>query len=901
MKKWIKWSLISLFSLLGIAIISLIIGLSIALSPKTLTPIVTDILAEEVGDDVTLERIDLNLFSDFPSIQVEINELSLLDSLLVAKVAYANVNTWQYLIKEKIVVKDFYVHDADISYVMDTLEGTTIKLENVDLEVQGLVGEDDDYSVSDAELRIDENTINASGSYNMEDELAKLKVVSNNYNIEELIKLLNIDFLPISSGILSLDISSELDLKDANRSEVVIKNLDFVTGSNHFYLSGKVQKASSDLEQIVDLKLTANIELAEINDMFLDSLGMDLNGRIKGDILTNFTVSDVLESDFSKLSLESRFDYADLKVDYDSLYLTDYKGQIILNKPLRNDGQDVLEMVFSGSDLLFKQLEQLESRLSYPEFILELKLNEKDSVGVDFDAFCCFQADNIQAKTDSINLNLRKPYGGLDYNIDIINDDNLASIYAKGQADWKDYLSKSTNNANLSLEYSSEQFNARLEDSLELNTASINTNITGSYNRTDRSDSVHTYLPKLVAGISLDNAKLNFDRLTPSIEISNFNVLYTPEKLNVDRCRIQVGNSDLSLDGEIKNIDAYLNRDSVLRGNLNYYSDYTDVDQLLALVDSLIPKTEEEPSFEAVNEVNDSVEVSSADIVDENNLVANDDSEVFIVPDRVDFRLNSEIETLIYDDNIIKNVGGEIILRDKKLVANQLGFTSNAARLLCTGIYRSDRKDHLYAGFDFHLLDVDIEELINFVPVIDTLVPMLKSFKGEAEFHFAGETYLNSHYEPKISTLRAAAAIEGKNLVVLDDETFSTISKYLLFSKKAENVVDSISVEATVFRNNIDLQPFLISMDRWQAVISGRHNLNQNFQYHISVTDCPLPTRLGLDISGTFDDMKYKLAPCRYKSLYKPKRQGEVDKRVLGIKEMISSSLKENITKHYSE
>ena len=94
----------------------------------------------------------------------------------------------------------------------------------------------------------------------------------------------------------------------------------------------------------------------------------------------------------------------------------------------------------------------------------------------------------------------------------------------------------------------------------------------------------------------------------------------------------------------------------------------------------------------------------------------------------------------------------------------------------------------MFAGVDFHLLNIDVAELIHLIPDIDTIVPMLKAFDGKAEFHLAAETYLKSNYDLKMSTLRGAAAIEGKDLVLLDGETYSTIAKYMMFNKKTRNI-----------------------------------------------------------------------------------------------------------------
>ena len=170
-----------------------------------------------------------------------------------------------------------------------------------------------------------------------------------------------------------------------------------------------------------------------------------------------------------------------------------------------------------------------------------------------------------------------------------------------------------------------------------------------------------------------------------------------------------------------------------------------------------------------------------------------------------------------------------------------------------------------------------------------------KSFKGKGEFHLAGETYLKSDYSLKQSTIRGAAAFQGQELTLMDTETFGMIAKKLMFKKKTVNVIDSLSVEMTLFKDEIDVYPFLIVMDNYKAVISGRHNMDNSFNYHISVTDTPLPVRLGLNVTGTIDDLKYNIVDCKYKHLYNPKKQGAMESQTLRLKKLISESLKKNV------
>ena len=364
--------------------------------------------------------------------------------------------------------------------------------------------------------------------------------------------------------------------------------------------------------------------------------------------------------------------------------------------------------------------------------------------------------------------------------------------------------------------------------------------------------------------------------LTLPLEIPHLKFDYADGHFTINDSRILLGNSDFGLRGDVHSIDSFINKTGLLKADLDFSSSYTDVTQLMDLVSGF--GSTEEPEEEAEEtEVDDATE-----------------DDPFMVPLGVDVKLNTDIRTVNVNGFDFDDIGGHLLVKDGVLVLEEMGFTSDAARMQLTAMYKSPRKNHLFVGFDFHLLDIEIDELIRMIPDVDSIVPMLKAFDGEAEFHFAGETYLKSNYDIKMSTLRAAAAIEGKDLVVMDNETFAQISKYLLFDKDTKNVVDSLSVELTVFKDEVDLYPFLISLDDYKAVIGGRHNINENFDfnYHVSLT---APLRLGLDIGGTLDDMKFKLVGCKYAQMYNPKKQNAVQARTLQLKKIISDSLKDNV------
>ncbi|MCR5139261.1 MAG: AsmA family protein [Bacteroidaceae bacterium] len=388
--------------------------------------------------------------------------------------------------------------------------------------------------------------------------------------------------------------------------------------------------------------------------------------------------------------------------------------------------------------------------------------------------------------------------------------------------------------------------------------------------------------PKVNA--SLSTAHADYAQLPVPVDIPSLRFDFTPGKFTIDDSRIKLGKSDFSLRGDITNLDAWLAKDGLLKGNLTFSSDYTDVSQIMDLVSGLGAK-----DSTATADANKPQAAFADDEVKEDN--------PFMVPLGVDVFFRTDVKTANWNGFDFHNVGGKITCRDGVLVMEELGFTSKAATMQLTAMYKSPRKNHLFAGVDFHLINIEIDDLIRMIPKVDSIVPMLKSFDGQAQFHFAGESYLKSNYDFKLSTLRGAAAIEGKDLVVLPSSTFDTIKKYLMTDKSTENRIDSLDVELSVFKDEVDLYPFRVRLGQYEAIVAGRHNINRDFDfnYHLSVTDAPVPVRLGLDVSGTLDDMHFKLAPCRYNNLYKPERRNGIQERTLQLKTLINESLKRNV------
>jgi hypothetical protein len=563
-------------------------------------------------------------------------------------------------------------------------------------------------------------------------------------------------------------------------------------------------------------------------------------------------MSQVEKMQFEKMKLSGSVTLSDFDVKYDSISLKTDRSKIDFalpnNKPLSKNTGFVFASVISDN-IVAGKLASYSASLKKSSLILETS-DIRDTTRIP-DLICSFSMDSMSAGMHDMAISVVAPNGKVLLSPRSGNPDQL----------------------HINLSYKSGE----LKTAMGKNTAIVN-NISTDLDISNDNTQKDIFLQWLVKGyVDINQGLVTLSELTNPIEIPSVKMDFDPETFSIKESSMKIGKSDFRLTGNLNNVLSYFRGDSILRGKFNFISNKTDVAQLMALTSGI--------------GTNDSASVNKH----ENRTVDTASTGPYIVPKKIDVILNANIKLATIGVDTATNIKGDVQVHDGILLLDGLTFDTPAARMQLTAMYRTPRKNHLYLGIDYRMMDVEISELLTMIPDIDSLMPMLRSFGGRGEFHIAAETYLDSLYNIKKSTLRGAASIQGNNLVLMDGQTFSEIAKTLRFNKKTQNKVDSLSAEFTIFRNEIDVYPFLIVMDKYKAVIAGRHNFDMTFDYHVSVIDCPLPIKLGVDIKGNVDNLSYKLVKCRYAEYFRPTSRHEVESKQLELRNMIHQTLAEKM------
>lgn len=688
-----------------------------------------------------------------------------------------------------------------------------------------------------------------------------------------------------------------LDLKDDKACYVNINSLSAKTKQSSLTATGNITELLADMLLDLDINLDVNLPDAAY---FLPE-DMLVKGRAKGNLKGKLYLDDLTNLQFAKGKISSKLNITNLDMDYDSLLVDADKATLSFNIPNKASKHKTTNWVDAKLDLptgakveiinsLKADLKASNIQIAASDILSDNPVIYAD-LGLQSEQPLVVEMDSMGGTIDAPNLTAYVEYDTKDtINIPTaeatLGFNKLTGFYDNIKAD----LKKSSLEASIT---GSKRNKAQPKLTAKLSTDALNADIDGDKITTETlSISASARRNPKKDNILLQwNPRLSFDLVEGDVDLVGFNEKinipyitfdYSNKKFNISKSQILLGKSDFSLTGEVNNIGAWLDGKGDLEGTLDFTSSYTDVNELMDLTSA------EEGSEE------ESVEIASTDV----KTGETTESEPYLVPKNVNLTLNTHIKQAVVFDQLARELGGKIYVQNGILVLEEMGFICNAAKLQLTAMYKTPKKNHIYLGLDYHMLDINIQELVNMIPQIDTMLPMLRSFRGGAEFHLAAETYLNQKYEIKTSTLRGACSIEGKDLVLLDNETFTKISKILMFNKKTENKVDSLSAQITLFKDLATVYPFCISIDNYMAAVGGQHYLDMSFDYHASLLK---PLYIGVDIKGTFDDLKILPGKCRYVQDFRPIVHKDVETQTMALKKLISSSLKKTVKEQADE
>lgn len=348
----------------------------------------------------------------------------------------------------------------------------------------------------------------------------------------------------------------------------------------------------------------------------------------------------------------------------------------------------------------------------------------------------------------------------------------------------------------------------------------------------------------------------------------NINVTFNNDSLNITDLQYKIGHSDFTVSGRMSNMRrAFTSVDGKqpLRINFDVLSDTIDINQItevlmMSSAYSALPEEKRHFDIERLEDDETALEKHIAELTEN----APDTMMPILIPKNLDAELSVKSNNVRYSDFDLRNMAGRVLAYNGALNMQNLAATSDVGSIDISALYSGLHPDQLRFGFGLKLNDFNLHRFLKLVPAVDSILPVMRDFSGIISVDIAATTDIDRSMNIVLPTLDAAIGIEGDSLVLLDPDTFKSLSRWLLFKDKEKNIIDHMNVQMIVRDNQIDVYPFVFDFDRYKIGVQGYNDFDMNFDYHIAVLKSPIPFKFGINISGSPEKYKIRLGGAKF-------------------------------------
>lgn len=375
--------------------------------------------------------------------------------------------------------------------------------------------------------------------------------------------------------------------------------------------------------------------------------------------------------------------------------------------------------------------------------------------------------------------------------------------------------------------------------------------------------------------------------------LSDINLHFNSDSIVLTDLHYKAGVSDFLINGTISNLRRALTsrQDNTLGISFDIKSDTININEIVKAVfagPALAEQTNDEDVWETDSEQTSVMLENTADTIA---------SGPVIIPHNIDAHMRMQAKNILYSDIELRNFRGDLLIYGGAINLRNLSASADVGKVALNGLYSSANPDSLQFGLGMRVDRFRLDKLTGLLPAIDSLLPAMNNFAGVVNADIAVTTDLERNMDINIPSLRAALKIEGDSLVLLDPDTFKSISKWLFFKDKEKNMIDHMAVEVVVENSTLELYPFMFDIDRYRLGVMGHNDMAMNMNYHISVLKSPIPFKFGINVKGTPEKMKIRLGGAKFKENMIGERQAIADNTRINLVQQIDNVFRSGVSK----
>lgn len=303
-----------------------------------------------------------------------------------------------------------------------------------------------------------------------------------------------------------------------------------------------------------------------------------------------------------------------------------------------------------------------------------------------------------------------------------------------------------------------------------------------------------------------------------TMKISRVFVSFDPSRVNLKQFNATTGKTDLAVTGVLENFYGFVFKNQELKGNFNLNSNQ------MAVSDFITSKTDAKKQTKA--------------------------NETMKIPVFLNCSLTANANTVLYDNLVLKNVSGKIIIKDQKATLEN-GKTAIFGGLITFNGEVSTKEKISKFNMDLELNGVDIAQTFTQLDIMKKIAPIAGVINGKLNSKIKVSGNLNDkEMTPDLKSI--TGDLMGQLLSTTVNSSNSTLltaldNKLGFVDLKKLNLND-LKAALTFKDGKVNVKPFDIKYQDIKATTGGSHGFDQLMNYNVKLD---VPSKyLGTEINN---------------------------------------------------
>lgn len=312
---------------------------------------------------------------------------------------------------------------------------------------------------------------------------------------------------------------------------------------------------------------------------------------------------------------------------------------------------------------------------------------------------------------------------------------------------------------------------------------------------------------KLIGSLLVESFTYKTAMLQKQVEIANAQLNFSPAYVDLATFNLKIGNNDLSASGRIENFLPYTFADGVLKGNLQLNSNYLNITELLAETGETSPEESDTTALSVVE-----------------------------IPANIDFTMQSVIKTLIYDQIELKNVDGQIMVKDQALWLDKLNMEVLDGTIGISGKYDTKDPAKPIAELNMNLNGIDIQKSYATFGTISKFAPIAQKTSGKFSSGFNVKMLLDKHLMPVYSTMNGSGNLSSTNIIIENVSSVNKIADLLKMPDLKRLSLNPVNLSFEFIDGKAHVKPFDIKYQDINANLLGWVSFEQLIDFDMVLT-----------------------------------------------------------------